>query len=195
MGHRVWLKLGSAESWEDEKSTNLSGFAAMFSTFKWGTLRDNSIFLAYSHLIAIKKGTYLRFRPSGALSQHSINRRLMRVENPDQDLLLATQFSDDISFSPGFGITYDSESFIFEAVFPRLYDGQRESLFYTGMAYAAYKFKMESSKLVLMPSLLFHYLNNAPHQVRHWYGRRICSTMLGSTHVRKLPGIFLPVWG
>lgn len=148
-----------------QKINHLPGFAAMVSTFKWGTLQDNSISLAYSHLIAIKKGTYLRFGLSGALSQHSINRSLMRVQNPDQDLLLATQFSDDISFSPGFGIAYDSESFVFEAAFPRLYDGQRESLFYTGMAYAAYKLNMEPSKLVLMPSVLFHYLTSSPYQV------------------------------
>jgi type IX secretion system PorP/SprF family membrane protein len=148
-----------------QKINHLPGFAAMVSTFKWGTLQDNTISLAYSHLIAIKKGTYLRFGLSGALAQHSINRSMMRVENIDQDLVLASQYSNDISFSPGFGIAYDSKTLVFEASVPRLYDGQRENMFYTALAYTAYKLKVEPSNLLLMPSILFSYMHNSPYQV------------------------------
>lgn len=148
-----------------QKINHISGFGAWISTYKWGTLQDNSLTLAYSHLITIQKGTYLRLGLSGGLLHHSIDRGMMKVEDLDHDLTLATRYSDDISFYPGFGVSFDSKAFVLEAAFPKLYDGQKEELFYSGMAYAAYRLFVPPNKIVITPSIMFSYLKNSPYQI------------------------------
>lgn len=141
-----------------------TGLGALLKSYQWGIFNDNSAAFMYAHQVNFSADHKLRLGASAGFFQRSINQNRLDVENPDGDMVLNDQYSNDMFMKFGMGVMYHWKQLTISVSSPDIYNGTAQSMFSQHIMWLSYNYKLPASEAALKPIVQIRTGNTNPIQ-------------------------------
>ena len=140
------------------------GVAAMLHSRSWGIFDDMGASFYYAHQLNLGSDKKLRLGLSSHLMQRSVNDNRLDVDNPDADMLLLNNYSNDMHMHFGFGMLYQLHNLTVGLALPGIYNGSNRSMLSNQNFLVMYDFYAFAKDMILRPSLQYNHDNRLEDQ-------------------------------